>query len=91
MFGRVAKISIANKFSELVEMDFADYGDLSTSQHIRDTFPRFSAIACMGEKTEEQASGIVRESAISNWVEVFGAPGIIAGNKDAGFIGKSFR
>ena len=36
---------IANTFSELVEMDFSDYLDLSTFLHIQDTFSRFSAIA----------------------------------------------
>ena len=45
MFGRVIKIHIVNTFSELVEMDFADYGDLVTFLRIRDTFSRFSAIA----------------------------------------------
>ena len=30
MFGRVAKIPIANTFNELVEMDFVDYGDHAT-------------------------------------------------------------
>ena len=50
MFGRVAKIFTANTFNGLVEMDFVDYGDLSTFMHIRDTFSRFSAIAFLGTK-----------------------------------------
>ena len=44
MFGRVAKIPIANKFNELVEMDFVDYGAHATFAHIRDTFSIFSVI-----------------------------------------------
>ena len=44
MFGGVAKIPIANTFSELVEMDFVDYGDLSTPMRARDTLSRFPAI-----------------------------------------------
>ena len=44
MFGRVAKIPIANKFGELVEMDFVDYGGYATFLHIQDTFSRFTAI-----------------------------------------------
>ena len=38
MFGRVAKIPIANTVNELVEMDFADYGDLATFLDIGDIF-----------------------------------------------------
>ena len=45
MFGRVAKIPIGDTFNGRVEMDFADYGDLSTFMHIRNTFSRFSTIA----------------------------------------------
>ena len=44
MFGRVAKIPLANAFSELAVMHFADYGDLATFLRSRDTFSRFSAI-----------------------------------------------
>ena len=44
MFGGVAKIIIANTSDELVEMDFADYGDLATFLHIRDNLAIFSAI-----------------------------------------------
>ena len=50
MFGRVAKIPIYNTFNELVEMDFADYGDLATFLHMRDTFSRFSASVFVGAK-----------------------------------------
>ena len=42
MFGRVAKIPIANTFNELVEMDFVDYGDHAAFLRIQDTFSRFS-------------------------------------------------
>ena len=41
MFTRVAKIPITNTFRGLVEMDFADCGDLSTFLHIRDIFHDF--------------------------------------------------
>ena len=41
MFGRVAKIHIANTFNELVGMDFVDYGGHATFLHIQDTFSRF--------------------------------------------------
>ena len=73
MFGSASKIPIANTFIELIEMDFADCGDLSTFLHIRDSFSRFSAIAFMGaKKKEEQTAEMVREKAISNWSAVFG-------------------
>ena len=45
MFGRVGKIPISNTFNVLVEMDFVDYGDLSTCVRIQDTFSRFSVTA----------------------------------------------
>ena len=38
ILGRSAKIPIANTFSELVEMDFADYGDFASFLRIQDTF-----------------------------------------------------
>ena len=53
----MAKIPIANTLNELVEMDFADYGDLSTFLHIRDTFSRFSAIVFRGEKERRTNRG----------------------------------
>ena len=37
IFGRVGKIPIADTFSELVEMDFVDYGDCATLLYRRDT------------------------------------------------------
>ena len=43
-------IQIANTPNELVEMDFADYGDFATFLRIQGTFSRFSAIIFMGEK-----------------------------------------
>ena len=71
MFGRVAKIPIANTFSGLVEMDFADYGDHATFLYIQDTFSRFSVIAFIGtKKLEEQTAEMVRETMISNWIAV---------------------
>ena len=38
------EIHIANTFNEIVEMDFADYGDFSAFLQIQDTFSRFSEI-----------------------------------------------
>ena len=92
MFGRVAKIPIANTFSELVEMAFLDYGDLGTFLRIQDTFPRFSAIVFMGaKKQEEQTPEMVRGNAISNWLSAFGAPEIMATDEDSMFIGGVLR
>ena len=45
----------------------------------------------MGGKKEERTSEIVRESAISNRLAVFGAPGIMATDKNSRFNGKVFR
>ena len=61
MFGRVAKIPIADTFSELVEMDFADYGDFAALLRIQGAFSRFSVIAFIGAKRQEgQTSEMVR-------------------------------
>ena len=49
MFGRVAKMPIANTFNELADMDFVDHGDLATFLHIQDIFT-FSAIVFLGTK-----------------------------------------
>ena len=77
MFGRVSKIPIANTSNELVEMDFVDYGDHATFLHIQDTFSRFSAVSFLGTKKRgEQTAEMVRETVISNWLDVFGAPEI---------------
>ena len=88
----MAKIPISNAFSELVEMDFVDYGDLSTFLRIRATFSRFSAIMFLwAKKQEEQTAEMVRGVMISNWLAVFGAPAIMVADKDSGFIGEVFR
>ena len=61
MFGRVAKIPIADTFSELVEMDFADYGDFAALLRIQGALSRFSVIAFIGAKRQEgQTSEMVR-------------------------------
>ena len=92
MFGRVAKIPIASTFNELVEMDFGDYGDHATFLHIRDTFSRFSVVIFLGtKKREEQTAEMVRETVISNWLAVFGAPDILVVDKDKRFVGKIFQ
>ena len=85
MLGRVAKIPIANTFSELVEMHFADYGDYAAFLHIRDTFARFRVSVFIrekekGDRTAEMSCG----SEIPNWLAVFGAPGILVVRKDMG-------
>ena len=73
MFGRVEKIPIANTFSELVGMDFVDYGDRAAFLRIRDTFSRFSAIIFSGaKKKEEQTAEMAKESAISEYVAFLG-------------------
>ena len=75
VFGRVAKIPIANNSNELVGMDFVDHGDQATFLHIRDTFSRFSVITPMGiKKKEEQTSEIVNENAIPKRIAFFGTP-----------------
>ena len=48
MFGRVAKIPTSDAFSELVGMDFVDYGDYAAFLHIQDTFSRFPGIIFRG-------------------------------------------
>ena len=89
MFGRVAKIPIANTPNELAAVDFADYGDFATFLHIQATLSRISAIIFMGtKKKEEQKAGAVRVEAIPNWSAVFGAPGIIVLDKDSRFNGE---
>ena len=53
MFGRVAKIPIANTFNELSEIDFVDYGDLVAFLHIQGAFSRFSAIVFGGRRRKK--------------------------------------
>ena len=68
MFGRVAKISIANNSNEVVEMDFVDYGGQATFLHIRDTFSRFPVITFMGTKRkEEKTAEMTKGNVISEW------------------------
>ena len=68
MFGRVAKIPIDNAFSELVEMEFVDYGFYAAFLHIQDAFTRFRVSVFMGSKNKgAQAAEMVSESAISHW------------------------
>ena len=45
----------------------------------------------MGTKKEDQTSEMVRESAIPNWLAVFGEPEIMVADKDAIFIGEVFH
>ena len=70
-------------------MDFVDYGGHATFLHIQDTFSRFSVIRFLGaKKRDEQTAEMVRETVISNWLAVFGAPEILIADKDKRFIGK---
>ena len=72
IMGRVAKIPIANTFSELVEMDFVDYGDYAAFLHIQGTFSRFSVDVFAGERQKDgQTSEMARASAISKWLSAF--------------------
>ena len=87
---------IDNAPEELVEMDFVDYGDYPAFLRIRDTFSRFSVIALTGGWVvvvvggEEKSAEMVRESAISNWLSVFGETEIIVVDKDLAIIGSGF-
>ena len=75
------EIPIANNFNELAEMDFADYGDRAAYLHIRDTFPRFSAITLNGDKKkEEQTAEMAKEMRLRGWIGFFWG----AGNSDGG-------
>ena len=78
MFGRVAKIPIANNFNELAEMDFVDYGGQATFLHIRDTCSRFPAITFTGNKEKGRTNGRNGErNVISEWISFFfGTPEI---------------
>ena len=73
----------------LLKWIFVDYGDHATFLHIRDTLSRFSEIVFIGsKKREEQTAEMVRETMISNWLAVFGAPEILLVDKDKRFIGE---
>ena len=50
MFGRVSKIPIATAFSELVEIEFADYGDYAAFLRILYTFSRFPVVVFTGRR-----------------------------------------
>ena len=55
MFGRVSKIPIATAFSELVEIEFADYGDYAAFLHIQGAFRAFPYYRlCVGGKGYNQ-------------------------------------
>ena len=89
MFGRVAKIPISNTFNEQVGMGFAECGDYATFLHIQDTFSRFAVIIFPGAKKKgEQTAEMVKGSAISYRVAIFGTPEILTAGKDSRFIGK---
>ena len=46
----VGKITTADTFDEIAEMDFVDYGDVETFLHLRDTFSRYSWVTFIGTK-----------------------------------------
>ena len=83
MFGRVAKTPIADTVSELVEMDFVDYGDYAAFLHTRDTFSRFPVVVFIAPKKKDgRTAEMARVAAISHWLAAFGAPKIIGVCKD---------
>ena len=86
MFGRVAKIHIANTSNELVEMDFVDYGGSCDLLAHPGHFFSFFGGDFLGAKKLEETAEVVRETAISNWLAVFGAPGILVAGKEKRFI-----
>ena len=57
MFIRVAKTPITNTSEEIVEMDFVDYGDLSTSLRIRDNFRDFHRLLFRNDKERRTNRG----------------------------------
>ena len=72
MFGRVAKIPIANTCSELVEMSFADYGDYATFCTYKILFRVFGYYFLGAKKKEEQTAEMVRESIILELISFSG-------------------
>ena len=70
MFGRVATIPMANTFTELAEMNFADYGDHATLLHIQDTLSRFPAII-FRRKAKGRANGRNGERKCDFWTDCF--------------------
>ena len=62
-------------------MGFADYGDYAAFLHIRDAFSRFPVSVFIGAG-ERETSEMARESAISHWLAVFGAPENFVVGKD---------
>ena len=87
MLGRVAKIPIVNTSDELVAMGFfiaGTWGLFCTFEILSHDFRRLRFLGT--KKKEEQTAEMVRVSAISNWMAVFGTPGIMVG-KDSRFIG----
>ena len=80
----MAKIPIANTFSELVEMDFVDYGGYTEFLHIQDTLSRFSvSVFTAAKKKGERTAEMAREVEIPHWLAVFGAPRIIVADQDS--------
>ena len=45
----------------------------------------------IGTKKEEQSAEMVKESMISDWISMFGAPGILMVGKDSRVIGENFQ
>ena len=91
MSGRVAKIPIDNAFIESVATDFVDSGEYDTFLHIYDTFSRFSVSVFSGDGGRRTNIGNGRETAISNWIAVFGEPDIPTVDKYMGSIGEIFQ
>ena len=66
-------------------MGFVDYGWYAEFLHIRDAFSWFCAAVFIGaQKKGGETAEIHRETAISHWLAVFGAPEILVVGKDMG-------
>ena len=74
MFPRVAKIPTSNTISELVEMDFVDYGDYAAFLHIRGTFRDSPYRYFRAKKKGDRTAETVRGEAISHRLSVFAYP-----------------
>ena len=87
MFRIVAEIPMTNTFSDLVELNFVDYGGYAAFLHIHDTFSRFSVAVFIGAKKDVgHTSEMALDTAIAHGYSAFGAPDIWIVYKDMGII-----
>ena len=67
------KFQLLTHLANLAEMDSAYYGDYAAFLHIQETISRFSVGVFTGAKKKDgQTAEMARESAISQWLAVFG-------------------